>query len=190
MCVGFYCANNSPKSQWLPIANVCFSPTVLWMGCWWTGSPRAGLQARGWVQGCIPELRLEDQQPLECALLMQDGRGTRAGQKLCSKRAHGRFAYIPRVGAGHMAKLKGSGVGKGRRNPSWKTTESVAAWQQHRMLDGGGVLSGLGPGRDSASGSGSISIPGSQASSVRGPVASGTLFSSSNWLNLASVAFK
>lgn len=138
----------------------------------------------------IPELRLEDQQPLECALLMQDGRGTRAGQKLCSKRAHGRSAYIPRVGAGHMAKLKGSGVGKGRRNPSWKTTESVTAWQQHRMLDGGGVLSGLGPGRDSASGSGSISIPGSQASSVRGPVASGTLFSSSNWLNLASVAFK
>lgn len=138
----------------------------------------------------IPELRLEDQQPLECALLMQDGRGTRAGQRLCSKRAHGRFAYIPRVGAGHMAKLKGSGVGKGRRNPSWKTTESVTAWQQHRMLDGGGVLSGLGPGRDSASGSGSISIPGSQASSVRGPVASGTLFSSSNWPNLASVAFK
>lgn len=138
----------------------------------------------------IPELRLEDQQPLECALLMQDGRGTRAGQKLCSKRAHGRFAYIPRVGAGHMAKLRGSGVGKGRRNPSWKTTESVTAWQQHRMLDGGGVLSGLGPGRDSASGSGSISIPGSQASSVRGPVASGTLFSSSNWPNLASVAFK
>lgn len=138
----------------------------------------------------IPGLRLEDQQPLECALLMQDGRGTRAGQRLCSKRARGRFAYIPRVGAGHMAKLKGSGVGKGRRNPSWKTTESVTAWQQHRMLDGGGVLSGLGPGRDSASGSGSISIPGSQASSVRGPVASGTLFSSSNWLNLASVAFK
>lgn len=43
---------NSPKSQWLPIANVCFSPTVLWTGCWWTGSAQTGLQARGWVQGC------------------------------------------------------------------------------------------------------------------------------------------
>lgn len=138
----------------------------------------------------IPELRLEDQQLLERALLMQDGRDVRAGKKLCSERAHVHFACIPWVSAGHMAKPKVSGVGKGRRNPSWKITESVTPWQQHRMPDGSGVLSGLVPGCDSTSDSSSISGLGSQASSVRGPVVFGKLFSSFNWPSLASVAFK
>lgn len=41
-------------------------------------------------------------------------------------------------------------VGVGRRNPSWKIMESPTPWQQHEMLHGGSVLSGLVLGCDSA----------------------------------------
>lgn len=138
-----------------------------------------------WAPCYIPELRLEDQQPLECALLMQDGRGTRAGQKLCSERAHGHCRSVQVT----WQSRKVRGVGKGS-SPSWKITKSVTPWQQQQMLDGSRVLSGLVPGCDSASGSGSVSSIGSQASSVRGSVAFGKLSSSFNGPNLASEAFR
>ena len=48
---------------------------------------------------------------LEEALLVQEGRSSRAGQKHCSERAHCQLSQIPCVRAGHTAKPQISRAG-------------------------------------------------------------------------------
>lgn len=114
----------------------------------------------GWAAGCrfslgvlhiFPELGLEEWLlPKVCSSHL-DSRSRTAGQKHCSERAV-HFAHIPWRSHGMQCRPHGQAHSHGAERHGWKRGEgillennrTITPWQQHQMLEGSRVLSGLG----------------------------------------------
>lgn len=145
--------------------HICVSHSVMWMGCWWTAawlvstaSPQVGLQAVGWVQMCsMFHSRAQAGGPTGpgvCSSHVRWQEHKSGAEGLLRKGTRSRCPYSMGQcrlhGQAHRQWGRKAWVGEGRRNPSWKIMESTTPWQQHKMLHGSSVLSGLVLGCDSA----------------------------------------